>query len=72
MTDTYFVQASTDNGKSFDNVKKTQSRTKAFEAFVDLGNDVRAKLYKNNKLIMTTHLEDAQTELINITTKAGA
>jgi hypothetical protein len=55
----YYIQTSTDGGKSFDTVKKTPSRTKAFDAYVEVSATERARLFKDNTLIVVNHLEDA-------------
>jgi hypothetical protein len=56
----YYVQTSTDEGKTFDTVTRTPSRTRAFEDYVELADDTRALLFKDNSLILATHLADAE------------
>jgi hypothetical protein len=59
----YFIQTSTDGGKSFDTVKRTTSRTQAFIAYENTARTERTRMFKNNTMILATHIEDAQAEL---------
>lgn len=61
---TYYVQTSTDGGKTFATVTRTTNRDRAFRDFVDLGqNDGRVVLFTNNRLTMASHLADAIREV---------
>jgi hypothetical protein len=64
---TYFIQISKDNGKSWSNVRSTPDRTRAFDAYSRWSEGNRARLFKNNTMILATHIEDAQKELNSLT-----
>ncbi len=73
MTTTYYVQTSTDNGKSFDPVFKTTIRGLAFIRYMTLVEaDGRVLLFTENRLTVASHLADAQREVGAISAKAGA
>jgi hypothetical protein len=55
---TYFVQTSTDGGKTFATVKRTTIRLRAFTAFLNLDPDARALLFQDNTALLATHAED--------------
>jgi hypothetical protein len=57
----YYVQTSTDGGKTFDTVTRTRSRERAFRDYVELAEvAARVQLFENNSLILATHREDAE------------
>lgn len=62
----WYIQTSADQGQSFTTVRRTANRTQAFQAFENLAKGERTRMFQDNHLVMTTHLEDAQAEITKI------
>ena len=55
---TYYIQTSTDGGKTFDMQRVTKNRDRAFELYLYLSEDLRTRMFKDNQLLLATHIED--------------